>query len=59
MELHRDSEQLQRVQRQSRWSRRIRLGLVGLQLKKQVCRLLLNPIFLDCQSNPNPSQIYD
>ena len=22
-------------------------------------RLLLNPIFLDCQSNPNPSQIYD
>lgn len=36
MELHRDSEQLQRVQRQSRWSRRIRLGLVGLQLKKQV-----------------------
>ncbi len=24
-----------------------------------VIRLLLNPIFLDCQSNPNPSQIYD
>ena len=24
-----------------------------------VGRLLLNPIFLDCQSNPNPSQIYD
>jgi len=22
-------------------------------------RLLLNPIFLDCQSNPNPSQVYD
>jgi len=22
-------------------------------------RLLLNPIFLNCQSNPNPSQIYD
>ena len=20
---------------------------------------MLNPIFLDCQSNPNPSQIYD
>ena len=24
-----------------------------------VTRVLLNPIFLDCQSNPNPLQIYD
>ncbi len=26
---------------------------------EQACRVLLNPIFSNCQSNPNPLQIYD